>query len=74
MKKLIALICGLIAVIGTSTPLVAIDRSDREEYDLYDRNRDNRDFNKYDYPKHTSDCPYCKIKQEQTQRLGQSRR
>ncbi|MCB1149018.1 MAG: hypothetical protein KDK48_02540 [Chlamydiia bacterium] len=74
MNKFIIFMCGLAFTLGSFAPLAAIDRSDREEYDLYDRNRDNRDFNRYDYPQQTSDCPYCQIKQEQTRRLSQTRR
>ena len=54
MKKilslsLVSLCCGFLAL-----PLQAAeednDLSDLEEYDLYDRNRDDRDFNRYNYP------------------------
>jgi len=57
MKKLFMLLAVF------SVPLFGQDDiADRDEYDLYDRNRDERDFNRYNYPEQVADCPYCKKK------------
>lgn len=51
-----------------SLPLSAHDDRDESaldaDYDLYDRNRDGLDWNKYDYPNEagngSEDCPECR--------------
>ncbi|GEM_PF-2499405 len=41
----------------TTPELTAVDRSDREEFDLYWRNRLDKDFNRYDYPNQGNQRP-----------------
>ncbi len=47
-----------LGILATCSPVIAQDhnenRDSANEYNLYERNRDDRDFNKYSYPDQSS--------------------